>query len=447
MDKENNPNGGAFIESRTRPPSSYTPDEVEEAYSAVTTYADLSEEQAQAHQAILQWFREERDDGSYHGQVLALGGYAGSGKTTLLGVIANTLCSSYRVAFCAFTGRAVSVLRRVLKRAGANPAFIGTIHMLLYRPIADKHGGLKRFEKKPVQDIANSYDLIVVDEASMVGEEMAADLSAPSLPILAVGDHGQLPPINEESYWMANPHIRLETIHRQAAGSPIIALATHIRTHQTLDNFPADGKAVDVIRPHQLNDALLAAYREYTPRDVAILVYTNQLRTTLNAHAHYLWTGQEPHELPAKNTWIICLRNNYNAAVMNGMRAYLEAPAMLQRKDYLLRTKMYYPDEQLEVHADIFRHQLHHKTTYSDMEEVKDVCGISKSDRSFKWQDLGLLLDYGYALTVHKAQGGQFKHVFLVYEHQRHVSKSDFARWLYTGVTRSANRLTLVLNG
>lgn len=432
----------AFCESEVRPPNKYTAEEVEEILTAAMTYADLSEEQATVHRAVLDWYQKSLA-GVHVQPVLTLGGLAGTGKTTLLGVLANTLSRS-RVAYCALTGRAASILRKTLKRAGVSYPSVGTIHQLLYRKKEDKRtGALLGFTKADPEELRDMYDLIVIDEASMVDKEIASDLLEVGLPILAVGDHGQLPPINGASYWMADPDLRLEKIHRQAEESPIIHFATHIRTEQTLDGYKFDGQVVDWIKPEELQDRLMLAYEKYGPRDVGLLVYTNGLRKTLNELAHYLWTGQEPGQVPGANSWVICLKNNHMAGVMNGMRAYLEDSAHVHNEHWY-RAKMYYPNEQLAVHADFLRYQFGRPGVFTDLVQVRDVCRAEDQPR---WKQVGLLLDYGYAITVHKAQGSQFKHVFLVYERPMNTSKADFARWLYTGITRGSERVTVVWNG
>lgn len=432
----------ALLVAYPRPPAQYTPEEVEEAFSAAMTVADLSEEQAEKHKEILRWLNQQYHGMSDYGQVLTLGGHAGTGKTTLLGVLANTLSGS-NVAYCALTGRASSILRKKLQNAGARPAFVGTVHSLFYQVVEDKKTGrINGFMRKNPKDIAERFSSIVVDEASMVDETMATDLCAPGLPVLAVGDHGQLPPVYGISEWMLDPMLKLEHIHRQAAGSPIITLATHVREQQSLDDVPHDGKVVDIIKPQELEDQLREAYKKHSPREVAVLVYTNALRQQLNRLAHYVWTGKDTDTPPPAGSWLICLKNEKESGLCNGMRGELVEDARIHREHWL-HAKMYYPNEQLEVQAHVLRPQLGRHRVLQDLQEIQAACC---SDDMPKWRQVGLLMDYGYAMTVHKAQGSQFKHVFLVHERPNGISKKDYGRWLYTGVTRASSRLTLVMS-
>src|SRR5271170_373695 len=191
---------------------------------------------------------------------LTLGGYAGTGKTTLLGHLQQSLDAASgfgrkpRVVFASYTGKAVSVLRKKLP-PGSEAM---TLHRLLYRPRQievcaytsepverkyDSNGQLvtlcethcdetescevkKKVDFTPSAFPLEGIDLVVVDEASMVTEKIWADLTSHGVPILAVGDHGQLPPIRSDFDLMRKPDIRLEKILRQAADNPIIKMAT-----------------------------------------------------------------------------------------------------------------------------------------------------------------------------------------------------------------------------
>ena len=182
------------------------------------TPEDLSEDQREVFDAMAAF--PKTGEG-----LLTVGGYAGTGKSTVTGVFARTAQKArLLVAYIAFTGRAASVLARSLKNAGvdftlktrkdeeddylsavaasthfdmnlvtrdAGPAFCGTIHRLLYKPVINDRDELLGWTKRSRLD--RDYDLLVVDEASMVSDEMLLDLKAHGVPIIAVGDHGQLP--------------------------------------------------------------------------------------------------------------------------------------------------------------------------------------------------------------------------------------------------------------
>jgi exodeoxyribonuclease-5 len=189
----------------------------------------LSPDQYTCYCSILDWINSSKSKVVTKFQnILTVGGYAGTGKTTLIGKVRRDLGKTYRIAFCAYTGKAASVLNKKLidQNAVFEGDYCGTIHRLIYIPVVDKDTNeIIKWEKKSILD----YDLIICDEASMVGETIFLDLTSFKIPILAVGDHGQLPPIESSINLMQAPDIRLEKIHRTAENSPIIKLSLMAR--------------------------------------------------------------------------------------------------------------------------------------------------------------------------------------------------------------------------
>lgn len=159
-------------------------------------------------------------------QTFSLFGFAGTGKTTL----AKHLAGGYKhgVAYACFTGKAALVLRSK-GCAGAS-----TIHSLIYRAIPDPVTGNFRFELDR-DGVASSVGLIVIDEVSMVGEELARDLLSFGKKVLVLGDPAQLPPVKSEGYFTNRaPNIMLTEVHRQAAENPIIRMSMDIREGREL---------------------------------------------------------------------------------------------------------------------------------------------------------------------------------------------------------------------
>ena len=159
---------------------------------------------------------------------ITLGGFAGTGKTTLISELRkkiNEIDPKIKVGFCAFTGKAVQVLKNKLVSSQTllKKDDISTIHGLIYRTIEDERGAVLGWIRKEDDEI--DYDLIIVDEASMVDQKIWEDLRSFGIPIIAVGDHGQLPPISGSFNLMSQPQIKLENIHRQAEGNPIIQVS------------------------------------------------------------------------------------------------------------------------------------------------------------------------------------------------------------------------------
>jgi len=191
----------------------------------------FSEDQEKAYNTIARWMAEGGivHDSQKDPLLLSMGGFAGTGKTTLVSALAKDFGKAIRFAFCALSGRAASILGRKLIDHGVNVRenksddghYCGTIHGLIYQPVENDDGEVISWIRRD----ALPYDVIVLDEASMVSESIFKDLARYGVQILAVGDHGQLPPIEGRFSLMENPHIKLERIHRQAADNPIINLS------------------------------------------------------------------------------------------------------------------------------------------------------------------------------------------------------------------------------
>ena len=155
-----------------------------------------------------------------HGAVaIYVAGPAGSGKTLILTLLGREIP---KVQFTSFTGKACSVLRQ----RGASNAI--TLHSLLYGPpsvVTHKHGQLLRWKRREGKIDAG---LIVADECSMISEKLGRDLVATGIKVLVTGDEWQLPPVSGTAFFN-EPDFTLTQIHRQAAGSQPLKLATAIR--------------------------------------------------------------------------------------------------------------------------------------------------------------------------------------------------------------------------
>src|SRR5437764_7327166 len=173
-----------------------------------------SPQQEHALGAVAHWVRQGSP------QVFCLFGYAGTGKTTLAKQVAEDV--EGEVAFGAFTGKAASVLRA----KGCPEA--STIHSMIYRTRESDEGGplfaLNR------SGPAAKADLIIIDECSMVDEELGRDLLSFGKPVLVLGDPAQLPPVKGGGFFTeARPDIMLTQVHRQAADDPIIRMSMIVR--------------------------------------------------------------------------------------------------------------------------------------------------------------------------------------------------------------------------
>lgn len=379
--------------------------------------SDLSPDQRHVYGAMLDWVRTPNSS------LLTIGGYAGVGKSSLLGLFAAE--TKLRVAYVCFTGRASSILGRKLNAGGvpvtsrvctdedskldgpwshlfyssdspeADRPFCGTIHRLLYRPYIDSvTEELLGWEKR--DELDRNYDLVVIDEASMVTPQIVADIQQHGVRIMAVGDHGQLPPVMSEGSLVSRPMLRLEKIHRQAEGSPIIQLSRVLREEGRLDRSLADGDRLRFGSARDITHPSLAAMLVREKLDAAVLCWRNATRVHVNrtVRGHLGFAGKPPQvEEP-----LIALRNY--PPIYNGMRGLLTVEATSPYKDewWLMKTKIEFPDEGLpETEQEICRDQFHRARPFESIDDLK-TAGIVVHSMG----QAGKLYDFGYAMTVHK---------------------------------------------
>lgn len=299
---------------------------------------------------------------------MVLTGPAGSGKTTIMLELLHRL-RSRNVALLAPTGTAAKRLRATTRMAAQ------TVHSFVYARPTEKAkcpgcgGWSAELAETPVQarrkshdtltcpSCAASYpigeqmevrlffqsrkaggddeemappDLVLVDEASMCDTQLSNDLrlAVPAhVPILYVGDREQLPPV--VGTWgpdFDNPTAVLETVHRQAAESPILTLATRIRRGDVLGPQQVahdPGGRVALMRQARLAEvAAWAAEQREEGRDVALITYTNDTRNALNAlvrrHRGLVERAEALHISIVPGDRLLVRANNPGVDLMNG---------------------------------------------------------------------------------------------------------------------------------
>lgn len=395
----------------------------------------LSDDQETAYKALKAWMKKPTG-------VITLGGYAGSGKSTLISLLASDFAHK-RIAFCALTGKATNVLRHKMRALGlTSPSHvICTLHSLLYQCFATPEGELRWRTK--TRDNFGRFDIIVIDEASMVSDAMLEQLQRFDTPIVAVGDHGQLAPVGGSGKLMRNPTLRLETIHRQARGNPILELASTVRQTGVLPRVAPKGDvgSVAYVKQSELSDLLSMLYRERSMRDVATLCWKNETRVRINQEARKV-LGRSPSDIeahtPVAGDQVVVLKNAFRLA-FNGMRGELAEVVHLSEEqggEHYFDVGVDFADERIAYDGTCCRAFFGRKKMPESFAEL-EAEGLFVED----WQELGMLLDFGYALTVHKAQGSQFDSTVLVNERISRCSADEARRWLYTGITRAQDRL------
>jgi exodeoxyribonuclease-5 len=353
--------------------------------------------------AASNWLKGARGRSS----IFRLFGYAGTGKTTLVKHIAEGVDG--KVLFAAFTGKAACVMRS----KGCYSA--STIHSLIYkaRESGEETPSFELWNDAP----ASKAKLIIIDECSMVDAELARDLMSFGVPLLVLGDPAQLPPIHGGGFFTdAKPDAMLTEVHRQAQDDPIVRLSMEIRAGNPLTQGQYGETQVvrrDALDPKRVLDA------------DQVLVGRNVTRRAYNARLRERRGFADT--LPMAGDKLVCLRNNRRKGLFNGGLWMVKESPKARRQIIRMRLK---PDEDLGERLIKV--------------SVRPEC-FTGTIEEFDWPQRKAYdeFDFGYVLTVHKAQGSQWDDVVLFDESDAFPDNRD--RWLYTGVTRAAKRLTIVV--
>lgn len=382
----------------------------------------LSDDQKLVYDKMFEWAK-------YPSSLLTVGGYAGTGKTTLLAKLIQDLGES-RFMCATFTGRAANVLAQKI-----GVSSVTTIHSAIYRPVEQKEG-VTTFKKKEYKEVDDSK-IFVIDEASMVGAQLYSDIESFGMPILAVGDHGQLPPIEGPSVLMADPMLRLEQIHRQAEGSPIIQLSKTIRETGRVPMPPPKG--IRFLSWGMFKDEMNERVPSMTSEemhDFVVLCYKNATRNRVNQVVREARFGSCQTDTPIPGDILVCLRNL--PPIYNGMRGTLEA--IKHGKGPVDELKVAFPDDGIIHVGPAVRAQFGRDKTFSTAADLREA-GVKTVHRDVR--ELGSYYDYGYCLTTHKAQGSGFKTVYWIRERSR-ADEDTYLRWMYTSATRASEELVVV---
>jgi exodeoxyribonuclease V len=393
-------------------------------------------EQAAVLGALAQWLAAGAP-----GQYRTVGGYAGTGKSFVISRITSALpdLRETDVMFCCPTGKACRVLQDKLAAQGVN-AEVNTLHSLLYSPV-ERHvcgcwacptetGSVKldscpqpqlNSRGVPVTSVAFASRgevelprLIVVDEASMVDERTWLDLLALGVPVIAVGDHGQLLPVKSSFSLMRDPHLRLEVIRRQELGDPVTVMAAWAR-EQGYVPPGVYGPLARKVSPAEANGPWAAA-AQWEPGTLMV-VATNRARRYWNASIRNWYLPGETRPC-VKGDQVVCLKNDKELGIRNG-----EIFTVAETRDHGDVIVMVTSDGQV-LNAAIAQFGSDDRLERS---ETPDGAG---------------LFDYAFALTAHKCQGSEADRVIVVEE--QWPFGPERARWLYTACTRAKRELTVV---
>ncbi len=400
---------------------------------------ELTAGQSVADKLIQDWFLHSTR------QCFVLAGYAGTGKTTLLKhTVTQTLklVPDESAAFVTPTGKAATVLIR-----SGIPAT--TLHKLIYQSIVEeqeielngKKITIEKLSFKRRDTIDKGIKLIVLDEASMVSDDVLFDLTEFGVKILICGDNAQLPPVEGFNGFLKEPDFTLCDIVRQQQGNPIIRLAELAREGKYIP-YGRYGNAVTVMSKRLFSGEMR---KKCLLNADQIICGINKTRAQINEEMRALrGFGQ----LPQSGDKLICTQNNWETFIDGEMRFNLvngiigtvydpfydaqKSMGFMQFKpDFLTETC----PEALPFDTGIFENGYYRYKRgdyFEKLNEDGEAVGAFTLNR----------FEYGYCISCHKAQGSEFDSAVVFDE--SYAFKDDKNRWLYTAITRAKNKLLIV---
>lgn len=381
---------------------------------------------------------------------ITIGGYAGTGKTFLISILRKEIYDNWKtknVAFVSFTGKAVHVMKIKLNDSGSffQEDFCGTIHSFIYRPEMKydkktKKMIIAKWIKKERDELRDLYDLIFVDEASMVSEMLWKDLLFYDIPMIAVGDHGQIPPVGDNFNLMSNPQFTLNEIKRQENGNPIIQLSQDIRMGKEIPYGFYDEKNKNIFKLPWNSEERKKVFEKINFRDdnLIMLCGMNKTRVMFNQMIRDKLKYKYPEPYPGER--VVCLKNNHFIKISNGQLGTVSFLLHEAKDIYNMVIQM---DGFSEPYGGIVHNCCFGKEQYGDsMLELQD----KKYKKIIKESDYDCidLFDFGYCISTHKSQGSEWDKVILIQERSYYWDDDFYKRWLYTACTRAKEKLFII---
>ena len=421
-----------------------------------------------------------------------LKGYAGTGKTSLIGALVKTLDQlEQKCVLLAPTGRAA----KVFAHYAGHPAF--TIHKKIYR----QRSFSNELDNFSINDNLHQHTLFIVDEASMIANDglsgsmfgtgrLLDDLvqyvySGQGCRLMLIGDTAQLPPVGEEEspalsanalkgYGLKVYEGMLTEVVRQLSDSGILWNATELRRYIAEEDFftlppirVEDFPDIKVMPGNELIEAIGECYDRAGMDETIVVCRSNKRANIYNKGIRNTILYRE-EELESGDLLMVAKNNYYWTEgckeidfIANGDIAEVRR-VRREREMYGFRfadVTLRFPDyDDMELEVTVLLDTLHtdspalpkemsDKLFYSVLEDYADI--TIKRERMKKMKSdpyyNALQVKYAYAVTCHKAQGGQWKRVFLDQGYMTEEMLSpDYFRWLYTAFTRATETLYLV---
>ncbi|MBE0673221.1 MAG: AAA family ATPase [Bacteroidales bacterium] len=442
-------------------------------------------DQEKAIVALSEYVAENSND-----SLFLLTGYAGTGKTSIISALVKSLEQlRLKSVLLAPTGRAAKVLASYSGRQ----AF--TIHKKIYRQKSSRDGvGTFSLDRN-----LHKETFFIIDEASMINNRTADssifgsgrvldDLfeyvySGSGCKLILVGDTAQLPPVGSdvspaldqrtlESYGFGVTAFELKEVVRQAASSGILMNATGIR--RIIGTYDAAQPQIDTdnfndiirIGGDGLIDELQAAYEATSKEETIVVVNSNKMANKYNQGIRNRIFFREDEVGPGDLLMVV--KNNYfwlSGEEQSGFIANGDIAEVVSIGNYEERygfrfaeVSLFFPDYQEEIDAKIVLDTLHYDTPAMPEDKsrelyfsvLEDYPGLKSKKKQYEAvrEDPyfnALQVKFAYAVTCHKAQGGQWRRVFIdqgMFNSQEPTT--EYLRWLYTALTRATEKLYLV---
>ncbi|MFW6028396.1 MAG: ATP-dependent DNA helicase [bacterium] len=401
---------------------------------------------------------------------ITVSGPAGCGKTELIKYLRQQLSPDYRIHVMTFTNQAALMLRQ----RGIEDAV--TIHSTIYRPqpiereeirkvraersrvvkeggssqaIKDLNETLDRLIRPSFQTRGDSKlqykDLCIIDEASMVSEAVGRDIESFGRPVLALGDPFQLGPVGGRPHFdLVNADVKLTKVYRQGPSSEILRFASLIREGRRSE-FKANGREVHIRSATQMNNDDVRAWMRKADQ---VICATNDTRRRINRRLlRYLGFGEPQFPQGHKNEKLICLGTYPDLGLHNGSFVRLRSISFGKEADRFFTAVVQRSDGRDGWHdcgrTRIWKGSFEH--THRGIHE-KTAQARTRDDWVKAYGDgieLGIWLDWAWAVTTHKAQGNEWDEILLVTESWPTDSEVRM-RMHYTGVTRARTRLRII---
>ena len=419
--------------------------------------------------------------------IFLLKGYAGTGKTTLISALVKSLPSiGKRSVLLAPTGRAAKVLAKYSKKKSS------TLHKKIYWIRTTKNGNTFITLKENL----HTNTIFIVDEASMIPEDAKDGINKRSLledlikyvyegidcKLILIGDTAQLPPVNldispaldennlDKKYQKQIIHQELKKVVRQEKNSMVLENATNLReliegNIKKLPKIKLNQEVVRISSGDELQEYIEKSYGNSGVENTKIICRSNKRANQYNdrIRSEILW--QE--DIISAGDILMVVRNNYfwldekseagflaNGDIIEVTRikeiieryGFKFAKASIRLMDYeneneidtiLLLDTIYSESPSLKYNE--------YKKLYTevglDYKGQKDINKKIKENEFFN----AIQIKFGYSITCHKAQGGQWKNVFIdIGYFKKEMLDKNYLRWLYTAFTRSTENLYLI---